>query len=276
MHNLTRSHKTVWSFNENRTIISLDICRLTIHLETGTERTQDAMGFSESFETFLNSKNTIHDYINSYSYFENHLNEIKAAVSYYNSDDYFRTLTPEELANFEKYNPKKAVYIKVHFPQLINFKESVDKIETLNKRSIYVLAGLILLLLIPASIWSYYNIKAIYFLVPCMLFSLFLISIALKTKGYKPKYGKAEILEVYQSFSTVPSKNFFPPVYFAKVKAHKLYEFKNGVVAIENFQDVECTSYQISTNFFENLKDKKSVIFITRGKGEIFEIINSF
>ena len=274
MRKVNRTHKIYWSFEENNTIISIDTCRLTISLNTGLDRHQDAMETSESFDVFLETNSTIKNYLNSYKHLQHHSDQIVASLKYYNSDDYFSTITPEEYLNFEKYNPKRAAYIKVKFPQVVNFKANVERIEKINKRSVKALFMLIVFLILFPAIFSFYTFKAIYFLVPSIIFSIFLIHLLLKIRRYKPKYGKAEIIEIYQSHSTLPSKNLSPTVYFAKVKAHTLYDFKNGYIDVDNFQEVDVISYQIPTNFHEYLKGKKSVQFLTRGRNDLFEIIN--
>ena len=59
-----------------------------------------------------------------------------------------------------------------------------------------------------------------------------------------------------------------------RIKTAQLYDFKNGYIDVDNFQEVDVISYQIPTNFHEYLKGKKSVQFLTRGRNDLFEIIN--
>jgi hypothetical protein len=120
----------------------------------------------------------------------------------------------------------------------------------------------------------FFNLKAIYFLIPTIILSIILIIQMVKIKKYTLKYGTASIIEL--TVASTPTNTTYKHstiVNFVLVNEHTLYNAKIDGIDFNQKETAGMMKYQISPEMKKLIDNKKEITFITKGKNEIATIL---
>lgn len=247
----------------NETEIDIDPYRQVIYHNTLGDRHSNAWGTMEPLFSFSTKIGGIKQFLSNLKGIEDVYKEILHSVEYYSS---------------ESYKKNNELIFNLSPNEDIDYSKNLNKLKSKQKKTLFLY--LIFLATLNFGIYALMllNEKFIYMFIPSGFLSLILLITAIANFNHKPKLIKGQVIDNKIGKPTVINGQSIPAsTFFIILGEYATYSFKENKVQPNTKNTQYNTIFQLSKDDFNKYSTLHSyVTFISSGKNEILEVLNSF